>query len=130
MSKCTLPQEILPIEFPIETCVSLSFFLHLDSLHPLHSYTLSSCVFQMDPSFTPYIGFADGAICFTRNLALVSWAIFTPFHSLEYSNDVCIGSTTNNQAEYDIVIDLFSNSLDHRILHLHVCLDSLLLACN
>lgn len=67
--KCTLPQEILPIEFPIEMHVYLSFFLHLRSLHPLHSYTLSSYIIQMDPSSTPYISFTDGASRFDRNIA-------------------------------------------------------------
>lgn len=42
-------------------------------------------------------------------------------------NDVYIGSSTDNQAKYDVVIGLLANALDHRILYLHVHLDSLLL---
>ena len=42
-------------------------------------------------------------------------------------NDVCIGIVTNNQAEYDAVRGLLADALSHRILHLHVLLDSLLL---
>lgn len=46
---------------------------------------------------------------------------------LVLSNGVCIGSATNNQVEYDAMIGLLVDSLVHRILHLHVCLDSFLL---
>ena len=76
---------------------------------------------------TPYISFADGASRYSRNLASAGWAIFTPLHSLVLSNGVCIGTATNNQVEYDAVQGLLADSLSHRILHLHVHLDSLLL---
>ena len=48
-------------------------------------------------------------------------------HTLVLSNGVCIGTATNNQAEYDAVRGLLADALFHRILHLHVRLDSLLL---
>lgn len=63
-------------------------------------------------------------IRFYRNLALVTWAIL---HSRVHSNGVYIGSATNNQDKYDVLIDLLVDSLDHCALHLHVCLASLLL---
>lgn len=40
---------------------------------------------------------------------------------------MCIGSATNYQAKYDVVIGLLVDSLPHHILHLHVHLDALLL---
>ena len=40
------------------------------------------------------------------------------------SNDVCIGSTTNNQVEYDVVIGLMCEALHQGIRHMHVYLDS------
>ena len=40
---------------------------------------------------------------------------------------MCIGSATNNQAEYDASIGLLVDSLDHHNLHLHVHFDSLFL---
>ena len=40
---------------------------------------------------------------------------------------MCIRVATNNQAEYDAVIGLLVDVLTHRILHLHVRIDSLLL---
>ena len=81
----------------------------------------------MDPPSTPYIGYADGVSHYSRNIALVVWAISIPLHSLVLSNDICIGTATNNQAEYDALRGLLADALSHRILHLHVCLDSLLL---
>ena len=81
----------------------------------------------MNPPSTPYIGYANGASCYSRNLASASWAIFTPLHSLVLLNNVCIGTTTNNHAEYDVVQGILADTLSHRILHLHVRLDSLLL---
>ena len=75
----------------------------------------------------PYIGYADGASRYSRNLASAGWAIFTPLHTLVLSNAVCIGTATNNQAKYDVVCGLLVNALSHRILRLHFHLDSLLL---
>ena len=100
-----------------------SGFLHFPSSSPL----LSCDAFHMDPSSTSYIGYVNGASCYSRNLALAAWAIFTPIYSLILSNGICIGSATNNQAEYDAVIGFLVDALDHRILHIHVRLDSLLL---
>ena len=81
----------------------------------------------MDLPSTPYIDFSDGASHYSKNLASTGWAIFTPLQALVLSNGVCIGTATNNQAEYDAVRGLLANALSHRILHLHVRLDSLLL---
>ena len=85
----------------------------------------NKCEFYQDK--IQYIGHVDGANHFSRNIALTAWAIFTPFHTLVISNEICIGSATNNQVEYDVVIDFLVNALSHHILHLHFCLDSFLL---
>ena len=81
----------------------------------------------MDPPSTAYISYADDASLYSKNLASAGWAIFTPLHFLVLSNGVCIGIATNNHAEYDAVRGLLADALSHRIFHLHVCLDSLLL---
>jgi len=78
----------------------------------------------MHPSSTPHIGYVDGASFSTRNLASVTCTIFSPLHSLVQFNDVCIAPATNNKDEYDVAIVLLADSLDHNILHLHVCIDS------
>ena len=94
----------------------------LPSPHLLSRHTIPE-----DPSSTPFIGYADGASRYSQNLASAGWAIFTPLHALFLSNGVCIGSATKNQAEYDAVRGLLADALFHRILHLHVHFDSLLL---
>lgn len=81
----------------------------------------------MDPSSTTCIIYADGVSHFSRNLASSTSTIFTPSHTLVHSNGVCIGSTINNHVEYDAMIGFLIDSLAHRILHIHVHLDSLLL---
>ena len=91
------------------------------------SHFLSCNTISQDLPSPPYIGYADGASRYSRNLALAGWAIFTPLHALVLSNGVCIGTATNNQTEYDAVRGLLADVLFHRILHLHVHLDSLLL---
>ena len=91
------------------------------------SHFLSYDTILLDLSSTHYIGYADGASRYSQNLALVAWAIFTPLHTSVLGNGVCIGNSTNNQAEYDAVRGLLADALSHHILHLHVHLDSLLL---
>jgi ribonuclease HI len=95
-------------------------------LHPFCKVyiSLSSCIFQMNPFSYFYIGYANGASHYSRNLASTTWALFTPVHSLVHSSGISIGPATNNQVEYDAMIDLLVDVLDHRICHLHVCLDS------
>ena len=93
--------------------------------HP--SYFLSCDTIPPALLSTHYLGYADGASRYSRNLASATWAIFTPLHTLVLANGVCIGNATNNQAEYDVVRGLLADALSHHILHLHVHLDSLLL---
>lgn len=119
--------EIPPIAFPL--AVILLFFpcIQVARIFSSSSHMFPCGTFQMDPPSTPYIGYADGASCYSQNLASTAWAIFTPLHSPVMSNSVCIGATTNNQAEYDAAIGFLANALDRRILHLHVHLYSLFL---
>ena len=102
--------------------------VHSRYRHCISSPHLLSCnTIPQDLPSPPFIGYADGASRYSRNLALAGWAIFTPLYALVLSNGVCIGFATNNQAEYDAVRGLLADALFHRILHLHVRLDSLLL---
>ena len=78
----------------------------------------------MDHQLEPYFGFADGASRWSQNLAAAAWVIYHPDQSPLCSNGVCIGSATNNQAEYDVVISLMCEALHQGIRHMHVYLDS------
>src|ERR1700722_12125275 len=78
----------------------------------------------MLPSPAYHISYADGASRWTQNLSSVAWALYTPSHELFHSNDICLGSATNNQAEYTAIIRLLSDAIHHCIYHLSVLLDS------
>jgi ribonuclease HI len=78
----------------------------------------------MLPPPTYHIGYANGTRCWTQNLASVAWALYTPSHEMLHSSGICLGSTTNNQAEYTTVIGLLDDAQHHHIRHLSVFLDS------
>ena len=78
----------------------------------------------MLPPLAYHIGYADGASCWTQNLASAAWALYTPSHEMLHSSGICLGSATNNQAEYTVVIGLLADAQHHHIRHLSVFLDS------
>jgi len=71
-----------------------------------------------------YYGFADGASRHTRNLASAAWVVYSPSGELTFSGARCLGSATNNVAEYQAAIGLMSEALSSGITHLIVHLDS------
>jgi ribonuclease HI len=78
----------------------------------------------MLPAPTYHISYADGASRWTQNLASAAWALYTPSHEMLHSSDICLGSMTNNQAEYTVFIGLLADVQHHRIRHLNFFLDS------
>jgi ribonuclease HI len=78
----------------------------------------------MIPPSTYHIGYADGANRWTQNLTLAAWALYSPSHELLHSSGICLGSTTNNQVEYTVIIGLLVDACHHCIHHLSVFLDS------
>jgi ribonuclease HI len=71
-----------------------------------------------------HIGYIDGASHWTNNLASVDWALYTPSHILLHSSGICLYPTTNNQAEYDVIIGLLVEASHRHIRHLSILLDS------
>jgi hypothetical protein len=53
-----------------------------------------------------HIGYADNASRWTQNLTSVAWALYTPSHEMLHSNSICLGSATNNQDKYIVVIGI------------------------
>ena len=66
---------------------------------------------QMDPTSDRYIGFADGKSRWSPNLTLAAWVIYSLSHELINIDGICVGSATNNQAEYDGVNGLLAAAL-------------------
>ena len=71
-----------------------------------------------------YYGFADGASRHTRNLASAAWVVYSPSGELTISGARCLGSVTNNVAEYQAAIGLMSEAPSSGITHLIMHLDS------
>ena len=65
----------------------------------------------MFESSEPFFGYADGASHSTQNLSSVVWAIFTPNGELVSFQGICIGRSTNNIAEYSVLIELLSDAI-------------------
>ena len=75
-------------------------------------------------SFKWFIGFADGASHHTYNLTLAEWVIYSPSGQLVASGGAFLGPTTNNVAEYRVVIENLWDLFSRGITQLEVRLDS------
>ena len=82
---------------------------------------------QMEHTSDRYTGFTDGASRWYTNLTSAAWVIYSPSHELIHIDGICMGTTTNNQVEYDAVNGLLAATLQSGIHHLDIFLDSQLL---
>ena len=72
-----------------------------------------------------YIGFANGASRHTQHSSSAAWVIYTPTSQVLSSGGVCLQPSSNNVAEYSVVIELLRDSISHvAVLSLEVRLDS------
>jgi ribonuclease HI len=71
-----------------------------------------------------FIGYVNGTSRHTWRLSSAAWVIFTPQGHLLSSRGICLGDTTNNVAEYSIVIEFLRDALSFSISHLRVYLDA------
>ena len=78
----------------------------------------------MRPPSAYHISYTDDTNHWTQNITSVAWALYTPSHEILHSRDICLGSATNNQVKYTIVIGLLADAQHHCICHLSVFLDS------
>jgi ribonuclease HI len=78
----------------------------------------------MPPPSAFHIGYTDTANHWTQNLTSTAWALYTPSHELLHSGSVCLGSATNNQAEYTVFIGLLTKANRRHIRHCSVLLYS------
>ena len=65
---------------------------------------------------TTFTGFSDGANHYTLNIASASWVLYSPTGDLVSSGGVCLGSSTNNLAEYHAVIGLLMEYLASNVV--------------
>ena len=57
-------------------------------------------------SYERYLGFVDGASRHTCNLDLAAWVIYSHSGQLVSSGGACLGSASNNVAEYRAIIEI------------------------
>ena len=79
---------------------------------------------QMWAFYSIYYGFVDGASRYTHNLASVSWVVYSPTNELLSLGRIYLGHTTNNVAEYHVVIGLLTEAIYLSITQFIVNLDS------
>ena len=70
-----------------------------------------------------YIGFTDGASHHTQHSASTAWVIYTPMGQVFSSGGICLRPSSNNVAEYSVVIELLRDAISHGVLSLEVRLD-------
>ena len=75
-------------------------------------------------SITPYVGFADGASCSTKNLSSVAWVIYDPSGELIDIQGIFLGRAKNNVDEYSALIELLTEAINLSIRAFLVNLDS------
>ena len=71
-----------------------------------------------------FIGFMDGANRHTQHSASATWVIYTPTGQLLSLGGVCLWPSSNNVAEYSVVIELLRDAISNGVLSLEVRLDS------
>ena len=79
---------------------------------------------QMSMESSTYIGFTDGASHHTQHSAFAAWVIYTPMGQVLSLGGICLRPSSNNVAEYSVVIELLRDAISHGILSLEVHLDS------
>ena len=77
-----------------------------------------------------FYSFADGACCHTLNLASAAWVLYFPAEYLVSLRAVCLGTATNNIAEYEAVIGLFTEATSEDVRDLVVLMESQLMFCH
>jgi hypothetical protein len=71
-----------------------------------------------------FVGFTNGSIHLTRNLASTIQVIYSPTGQLVISGGACLGPYTSNVVEYNVVIELLHETIMHEIQSLEVHLDT------
>ena len=66
---------------------------------------------QMEHTSNRYMGFTNGAIKWSPNLALAAWVIYSPSHELIHIDGICVGTVTNKHEEYDGINGLLASAL-------------------
>ena len=78
----------------------------------------------MSKYLEPFVQYVDGGSHSMQNLSSAVWAIFASNDELVSFQGICIGRSTNNIAEYSVLIKLLPNSISFGINRIIIRLDS------
>jgi hypothetical protein len=70
---------------------------------------------KISTEYLVFLGFIDGASRHTQNMASTSWVIYSPKGQLVSLGGICLEPSTNNVAEYSIVIELMCDAISHDV---------------
>jgi ribonuclease HI len=84
----------------------------------------------MSTKSSVYLGFADGANCYTWNLDSTASVFYSPNGLLVSLGGVCLGPSMNNVVKYNVLIELLHDAISHGIHSLEVRMDSWLVVCH
>ena len=65
-----------------------------------------------------HVVYTDGACRHTYNLASATWVIYTPEGQVVSFGGVCLQPSSNNVAEYSVMIELLCDAISNGILSL------------
>ena len=78
--------------------------------------------------FVDYLSFlmanVDGASHHTQNSASAAWVIYTPTGQVLSSGGICLWPSSNNVAQYSVIIELLCDAISHGVHSLEVRIDS------
>jgi len=75
------------------------------------AYLVFTLDLQMSTFSLTYIGFVDDDSHSIWNLSSAAWVIYSPNNELVSIHGTCVDQTTNNIAEYNIVIELLADAI-------------------
>ena len=77
----------------------------------------------MSTEYLVYLGYDDGATHHTQDIASSSWVIYTPEGHVVSLGGVCLQPSSNNVAEYSVVIEILCDAISNGIRSLQVCIE-------
>ena len=78
----------------------------------------------MSKEYLVYVGYTDDANHHTQNLASAAWVIYTATGQVLSSRVVCLHPSSNDIAEYSVMIELLLDAISHGIRSLELHIDS------
>ena len=93
-------------------------------------FSVHICLYHVLVMQMAFYGFTNGAFHHTLNLASTAWVLYSPAEDLVSLGVACLGPTTNNIIEYEVVIGLLTKAASQDVYDLVFLMDSQLVVCH